>query len=248
MPERYKEVTRLLDKLSTDIEKPQNGHVVEEQLLFVCPVKLTTGKIKLDGYAYLNPQRAQKEKESFYKRLLTIRDRLEELPPGKRVQAVVDDKAGELSSYFILRSMDGRICIEIDEQKVNHRLRHTGLVILAYRGSFSWDECLSLYKSKQLIEMSFDILKNDLEMTTPHVHSTETFRGLLFISLISLLLRMRILKALQTTGLNKVYSFERVILELQKLKIICFSDGNTMVAELTKKQKELLDAFNAVPK
>ena len=47
---------------------------------------------------------------------------------------------------------------------------------------------------------------------------------------------MKILKKLKVRGKNKEYSFERVILELQKLKAIRYSNNEIIFNEATKKK------------
>jgi transposase len=39
-----------------------------------------------------------------------------------------------------------------------------GKYILLTRGEFSWEECLSLYRSKDVVEKGFDVLKNDIDL------------------------------------------------------------------------------------
>ena len=59
---------------------------------------------------------------------------------------------------------------------------------------------------------------------------------------------MRIMNVLKRAGLLKSYSFERLVIQLEKLKAIVMEDGQIIYSELTKKQKELLKPFDAVPK
>jgi chitinase len=46
----------------------------------------------------------------------------------------------------------------------------------------------------------------------------------------------------------KTYSFEKMIIQLEKLKAIAMDNDQIIISELTKKQKELLQPFNIVPK
>ena len=107
---------------------------------------------------------------------------------------------------------------------------------------------MSAYKEKELIERSFDVLKNDLKLSTPEVSKDSTLKGLMFISMIALIIRMRIMTVLKNADLSKTYSFEKMMLQLEKSKAIVFDNGQVIYSELTKKQKELLVPFDAVPK
>jgi len=70
----------------------------------------------------------------------------------------------------------------------------------------------------------------------------------MFISLIALIIRMRIMMVLKNADLIKTYSFEKMMLQLEKYKAIVFDNGQVIYSELTKKHRELLAAFDAVPK
>ena len=201
----------------------------------------------MKGHVYYNSGRAQKEKENFYKRLITAKQSMESLKSGRRNEETIREKAGNLISYFEIDKNGNTIDVIIKEELVKKHLKTKGLFLIGYKGEYKWDECLLLYKNKQMIEMAFDILKNDLEITTSYVHSNESLKGILFIGILSLMLRMRILKVLKETGKNKEYSYDRVILELQKLKGIIYPEKEIIYNEITKKQQELLKIFNAVP-
>jgi len=120
--------------------------------------------------------------------------------------------------------------------------------LIANNGNYTWETCLASYKEKGLIERGFDRLKNDLEFTTPHIRKDTTLKGLMFICFLALIIRMRIMNVLKRAGLLKSYSFERLVIQLEKLKAIVLEDGQIIYSELTKKQKELLQPFDAVPK
>ncbi len=95
-----------------------------------------------------------------------------------------------------------------------------------------------------MIEKAFDILKNDIELYTPHVHKENTLRGLLFISFLSLILKMRLMKLMKECGLSERYGVISLLLELSKLKMIELTDGERILTEQTKKQKEILSKLN----
>jgi hypothetical protein len=48
---------------------------------------------------------------------------------------------------------------------------------------------------------------------------------------------------MKTTGLYKDFSFNSMMFELQKLKIITFKKNNPIFSEINRKVKMILDAF-----
>lgn len=248
VPERYRLIDKLIRRLGKDIEKPRYLMKFHDEIIFVRETDIPVGPHVLKGYCYFNPQRAQQEKDSFYKRLFSIKQQIEDLKVHKQVKARVQELTGNLSTYFAIHITPEKITVQIKEKAVARRLNKRGLFMIAYHGQYSWDGCLAAYREKELIERSFNILKNDLEFSTPHAHKDETLKGLMFISLLALIIRMNIMNVLKKADKLKDYNFEKMILQLEKIKAVVTDEGKVFYSEITKKQRELLELFHAVPK
>ena len=107
----------------------------------------------------------------------------------------------------------------------------------------SYTTCLSLYRSKDVVEKGFDVLKNDIELMPANLRTNSSLRGYLFISFLALILRMKLTRMMTDAGLNKKYSLEGLFTELKKIKIIVLPDGEKITTEITKKQREILEAL-----
>jgi transposase len=68
--------------------------------------------------------------------------------------------------------------------------------------------------------------------------------GYLFIAFIALILRMKLMRLMIDAELNKRYSVEGLLTELEKIKIMILPDGEKITTEITKKQREILDALH----
>jgi len=248
VPERYATVQKLLSRLGRDIERPRYLKKFNDEVIFVRETDIVVGNQILKGYCYFNPTRAQQEKDSFYKRLYSLQQQVEQLKVHKQVKAQALELMGNLSGYFSLHITPDKITAQIKEKAVARRLNKRGLFLIAYHGQYSWDGCLAAYKEKELIERSFNILKNDLELSTPHTHKDTTLKGLMFVSLLALIIRMKIMNELKKADMSKNYGFEKMMLQLEKIKAVVMDNGQVFYSEITKKQRELLNVFNAVPK
>lgn len=49
---------------------------------------------------------------------------------------------------------------------------------------------------------------------------------------------------MKENNLYKKYSIEKLIMELKKIKIFELSNGKKMISEISKKQRDILKAFN----
>jgi len=245
----FKAVKQTLSRLRRTITRSQNLHLFKEKTVFVEPVDLTIEGVSFSGYGYYSPQREQDERERFYRKLRETVDYLEtiDLKPYQRPRQVFEKHAGISVPYLSWKAVDGKFRITVREKAVTQRVNKMGLTLLLYQGEFAWDECLSLYRSRDLVERSFDTLKNDLDLLPLNVKRRESLCGLLFVSYLALLLRMHLQKQMQTTGLVKKCSLERVFLTLENIRWLILPGEKDLITEIGKKQRKMLDAFAILP-
>lgn len=240
-----KEVKSAMAKARVKLKDPNLMKLYNGVPIFVTDVKIKIGSESVNGYCYFIPSRQNVEEESFYKRLYEVKEALEKLEPKQRgIKERIEEIAGAYKNYLSISVSGAGLKVKIRKNAVSQRLNRMGMFVLLYRGQISWQECLSIYRSKDIVEKGFEILKNDLEVRTPQVKKESTLRGLLFVCFIGLILRMRLSKKMDEAGLSKRYSVEGLLLELSKLKVIEMTDGKRIKTELTKKQKEIISLLN----
>lgn len=86
-------------------------------------------------------------------------------------------------------------------------------------------------------------MKNDIDLMPANLRTNSSLRGYLFISFLALILRMKLMRRMIDAGLNKKYSVEGLFTELEKIKTLVLPDGEKITTEITKKQREILDAL-----
>jgi hypothetical protein len=55
---------------------------------------------------------------------------------------------------------------------------------------------------------------------------------------------MKLMRLMIDAGLNKRYSVEGLLTELEKIKIMILPDGEKVTTEISKRQREILDALH----
>jgi transposase len=126
-----------------------------------------------------------------------------------------------------------------------------GKLILLHNSDLSWDEALSYTKSRDVVEKMFRVVKNDLSGLPLRVHKEETLRGYLFVIFLSLVLYFELQNRMNASELQKKYSVETLLMELGKLRMVKLLNGNEMLTEVTKKQREIIKKMklnNLMPK
>jgi len=244
---QLKGVKQIISDLQHDISDPVYLHKFEDQIIFVKEVKLFLGERVLQGYGYYSPCREQTERESFYGKLHDVRVKLESvvLRDWMSPCVVFGEVAGGFARYFSWKVVGGRFVVELERDLVLCRVGRMGLFVLFYCGVFSWDECLCLYKGRDLVEKGFDFLKNDLEVLPLNVRGDGVFRGLLFVGFLALVLRMQLLDCMRRVGLLGRFTLGSLLLELEKWKKVEFEDGSFVTVEQTKTQRDILEALES---
>lgn len=196
--------------IHSSIDDPEHLKLYEKEPLFVMPVSIEVGENKLSGYAYYDQKREQQERSTFYKRLYDLMEVLKSknlkhwMNPGEVFRAT----AKGMPSTSGMESNRWQVSGRTRKNAVSQAINKMGKFVLLYRGEFSWIECLSLYRSKDVVEKGFDVLKNDIELMPANLRTNSSFRGATFIAFIALILRMKLTRLMIDAELNKRYPWK----------------------------------------
>lgn len=245
----FKVVKEALSKLHVTVKKSKNLKKFKGKTIFAEPITLKIGALQFKGYGYYSPSREKAEFEHFFSRLHDTIERLQSLVirPYVNPSKLFEDYAGTMKPYLSWIVDGSQFVITPREKAIAQYTNKLGVFILIYNGELTWDACLSLYRSRDLVEKLFDVLKNDLDIMPINVKTQESLAGLLFITYLSLLLRMHIVRQIQSVGLQKKHSLEHIFVELEKIRWIELPDDKCILTEVGKKQREILDALNIAP-
>ena len=146
--------------------------------------------------------------------------------------------------YFkINRTKDGGVAFIRDTQKINTIISRLGFFIIVETDfTASSLEILMTYRQRDVVEKSFDDLKNELDMKRIHCHSDETMDGKMFVAFFALILRSCLQNKLRTYINEAGLTFSSVLKELRKMKYVYTRDGKKLLSPITKKQREILNA------
>ena len=106
-------------------------------------------------------------------------------------------------------------------------------------------DVLTYYRQRDRVEKVFDIVKNELDGNRLRAHSQYNTDGRLFIKFIALIIYTEISKIMKEKNLFKKYTVKELLKEIKKIKITTIEKNSPFLSELSKKQKMILDAFDA---
>jgi len=244
-----KSVKELMSSAQKDIENPEYLHKFNKKPIFVKPVILEEegGKdgedgFTINGYCFFDPKREMEEKNAFYSHLYDVKEKIEEtkIPRWRSAKEVFDERARGMASFYSWKQIDDHFEITIKKNAVSQRINKMGKFLLFYNGECDWMECLTAYKERDIVEKGFKAMKNDIKSLPLNTNKDSTTKGFIFICFIGLIIRMRLLNIMREKEILKNYTVESLLLELEKIKKIELENGETIITELTRKQKDIM--------
>ena len=237
MPSTRKETKAIITELGSSVEVAENW--IAEHKLFGAKHKINLDGHELYAHIYFSNQRKTLETESIFEYFEKLENELKQLTLSKELPKrytenfVIEGTAKTTFTYK--RKMD----------VINMKLKQCGFFILLTNNSeYSSSEVIDMYRQKDSIEKHFDQLKNWLDFYRLRTHNIKTTERKMFIGFIALIIRSNMLNRLKNNEITKKLTFEKVLIELKKIRTVIMSDMSENLITLTKTQKTILELFN----
>lgn len=133
------------------------------------------------------------------------------------------------------------------KSKFNEKVKTMGTLSIIHNTELSPQELYCEYKNRGEIEQFFDHFKNTLDASSSNMQREESLNGWMFINHLSMLIIYKLYVILKTTPLNKKqklnhkYSINDTIEHLKSINKIKFSTNDSVIAEINKSTKTLLE-------
>jgi len=244
-PFTLKAIRSIISKFHEDVEDPDLVRMHNKKSIFVKDVSAQIGTHTINGYLFYDMKREQEEKNSFYVRLYETRDALLKariqkwIKPERKFESIARD----LKPYFEYKVNGDHFEIDIKKKAVAQRINRMGRMVILYNGDFTWEQALSMYKEKDVVEKCFRTLKKDILASPLNAQKDDAVKGLVFIMFVALVLRFKLFDMMRCAKLEQKYSIETLQLELEKIKKVKLQNGDIVTTEVTKKQREILEAL-----
>lgn len=143
-------------------------------------------------------------------------------------------------SSFQVKNNNGQLEIVRDTKALSQRIATMGATLmLTNHLDLDRAKILELYRRKDYLEKTFDVLKNEFDGKRLRGHSKDVINGRLFIKFISLILYSALANKMREKDLFKLYSIREIMYELKKLRIIEMYNGTSYLTEISKRQREI---------
>jgi transposase len=192
---------------------------------------------------YYNPTRGNEEKNNFLTEIYNIKDLYNN-------NILLNDRQKSLLNKYFLKSNNldnSNNKMEINFDAVVEKCRDFGFFILLSNCNFSIHEMLLIYRQRDIIEKSFDNLKDRLELKRGEVHSDISLDNKLFINFIALIFISYIDKIMKENDLYKNMTMGELFDNFDIIKMYYTKDNKIKFTEITEKQRNLYKLFNVIP-
>ena len=194
--------------------------------------------MRVKAHIFYNPAKAAAEEDILFEEIERCEKALREMtePPARNLQ---------YDRYFkINRTKDGGLGFIRDTGKINTIISRLGFFIIVETDfEASSLDVLMIYRQRDVVEKSFDDLKNELDMKRLHCHSDETAEGKLFVAFFALILRSSMQNKLREYMADTGITFASILKELRKMKYVQTRDGKKLLSPVSKKQRDILSNF-----
>ena len=228
--------TNAVRDCAMDIRNPINAIEVNGQLLYAMTKLLNIYSRRAYLHVYFDEQRQTAKRSNFMQKLLRMEESL-------RIGDISPDNNKTASKYLTWRRSKNGLHIHRNVQAIEKDTALYGFFVILTNDSKDARYVLEVYRTKDVIEKSFDNLKNDLDLNRLNIHSDAAMEGRVFLGFISLILSSYIRNVMHQNKLYKSFTFSSLLTELKKLKLIHFAGGRTMLTEVTKTQKDIFEDF-----
>lgn len=246
LPFTVKKVKQLVQENKRELGLSNNAFSCNNEILYYVKDKyILDEKNIFDAHIYFNEKSQIDQKQVILEKIIQFHSKIENIRFENKKQ-FDDYRESEIPSglkdYFRfdrLTKKAGR-----NNKAIEKAITRLGTFVIATNHEISKESVLSFYRKKDMIEKMFDVVKNELDGNRLRAHNHTTMEGRLFIKFIALILYCEIYKTLKKNDLFKKFTIKEMICELRKLKITSIPEQPPILTELTKRHKQIFEAFN----
>lgn len=231
-----------IDDIHTVIHGPEGYRKIDDQTLYVQSRLYPWGKENRRCYLHLyyNARARANAVDIFNEKLVGYKQELES-------EKLNNDHKDAYEAFFVIKKTPKRgLRVSYNHEAVSQYInRYAGFQALLTNSIKDPVEALQIYRDKDVVEKSFDDLKNQLDMKRLRMHSSATVDGRFFVQFIALIYMSALRKEMRKTGLIERYTVRELLQEMETLTKVKYSGKyGHILTEVTKQQREILKSLN----
>jgi transposase len=156
----------------------------------------------------------------------------------------MNEKEHKKYLIFTKDKITNNYSVKVNLERIKFELKNVGwLIIVSNDLNSTYRDALSIYRNKDIVEKSFNRLKNSLSLRRLHIHNSKSLHGKIFIAMISIIISSYIHKVLINNNLDTKYTITRLMNKLETFKI---SRSKTLssLSPLTRELRLIFKSFD----
>ena len=242
LPSGRKWIENIIDSYKETIYLPENYLKIDDnEALFAKTLLHKWGKNGKRSYMhiYFNDRQAATEFDRFTIEMLQYK---EEVESGKRKK-----EHEEYYNRYLIISETPKRGVKVlfnDEEILRTRKRYAGFFCILSNAIKDPLTALRVYRAKDVVENSFDDLKNHLDMKRLRMHSSGTMDARLFLQFLALIYICQIRNVIQEDKVLRNLTVREVMENMETLVQIKYSHRyGQLLTETNPIQRKIMEAF-----
>ena len=236
----------ILVDLNEEILLARSSFIFSKSVYFYAKKEVLIGKTKCFAHVYLDKQRRASQESRLIKKISELEDKFskKQFSTENEAKTYLEETLKSRKKYFDILRTNSTFSISRNEEVFkNEVLKMGSLILITNSNDVNQDDILSLYRKKDCVEKVFLSFKHDVNEKKNRTHSLINMRGSIFINFLSLILITWIDHVMKEKNLYKKMSKGKLYKILDRLKLYELATGETMLGEVSKKQKDIFSAF-----
>ncbi len=214
-------VEEIIDIHYESIASPENYYQIDDtESLFMSTSLYSWGDNKHRTYlhVYYNARQAADVFDRFTNELLNYK---KEVETDKRIK----EHEEQYARFLIIKQTPKRgLCVSFNDEAIKkYRKRYAGFFCIFSSTVKDSKEALQIYRAKEVVENSFDDLKNQLDMKRLRIHSSAAMDSRIFLQFLALILICRIRNISKADNILKNLTVREIMEHMETLVRIKFS-------------------------
>ena len=236
----------ILIDLNEEILLARSSFVFSESVYFYAKKEVLIGKTKCFAHVYLDKQRRASQENRLMKKISELEDKFskKQFSTENEAKIYLEETLKSQKKYFDISKTNSTFSISRNEEVFKSEILKMGsLILITNSNDANRDDILSLYRKKDCVEKVFLSFKHDVNEKRNRTHSLINMRGSIFINFLSLILITWIDHVMKEKNLYEKMSKGELYKTLDQMKLYELATGETMLGEISKKQKDIFSAF-----
>jgi transposase len=156
---------------------------LKDTVLFHVQEQIKINKLPFQAHIYFNEQRRSEQTNRFLKKILDFETLVEKqtFQTKKEARRYMANQPKGVTKFFKIAIKDNHIELTRKPNIISKYMANMGVTIMVTNEELVRDKLLLLYREKDYLEKTFDVLKNEFDGKRLRAQSKDAVEGRLFI-------------------------------------------------------------------